>query len=704
MPQTYFVSLTGDDSNPGTSTGQPFRHVQRGVDKLKDPGDVLQIREGVYVESVVVDKLGKDNDSAIIIKAFDGEDAVIDAGYEHRDIGAIRFRQPSNGLWRLVDPVIGEYESHLQFDPVDPNGKENLFDRAAFIGLQAYTRLIRYSDIHDLRSNNQRFGTLPESLAPAEGPFVVDEHDNFITIGGHGPHAGDRKHHPWVYMGPGIHHDAGDHKLHVRLRPTENHVPGITDYAGETDPNNVGLSVSRETTGALTVSECHNLIVRDLTLRFGGRTLQVLSSGNVTFDRVRIFAGPNGVFMGDGVHGNTGTVFSNCTLDGGIPPWCFRTDQKSRYRYRFDADPDGHDNKVAEGTSGSLMTGDDLSNQQTEIHHCEFVRGLDLLMVGQGFSFHHNVVDEMQDDALAIGFGLTSGDLHENVILRCQTAMSFAGSVVGGPYRIFRNLFDLRSPFAAIRPRPSGDLEGSVVSPFRFGQFYKGSNDGDDGPIDLFQNTCLVRSQEGATSFQFYRHSPPLGPPPPLGPRRSFNNIFVDVEPAPKEQSKRATAYLPTFKPGSWPTDGNCYFRVGAFFENEGPDFTGVLRHEAFRPGFNSQQVYSSLAEYRAGPPGADSYFQHSKILYAPGYENSSLDVDPKFRGFDPSGLPSAGDDLRLKSGSPAAGHGVKLNGAPVNPPILDPGAPINGSPDMGCFPHDGRRLEVGVDGLMTFP
>lgn len=168
MPQTYFVSLTGDDSNPGTSTGQPFRHVQRGVDKLKDPGDVLQIREGVYVESVVVDGLlleGTDNDSPIIIEAFDGEDVVIDAGYEHRDIGAIRFRQPSNGLWHLVDPAIGEYESRIQFDRVNPDGGENLFDRAAFIGLPAYTRLIRYSDINDLRSNNQLFGTLPESLA-----------------------------------------------------------------------------------------------------------------------------------------------------------------------------------------------------------------------------------------------------------------------------------------------------------------------------------------------------------------------------------------------------------------------------------------------------------------------------------------------------------------------------------------------------------
>jgi hypothetical protein len=714
MPKTYFVSLTGDDSNPGTSEGQPFRHVQRGVKELSDPGDVLKIREGVYVESVVVDKKvgGTDNESKITIKAFDGEDVVIDAGYEHQDIDAIRFREPSNGLWRLVDPAIvdpaiGEYESRILFDRDDEGN--NVFDRAAFIGLETYTRLIRYSDIHDLRSEKQQFGTLPESLAPEEGPFIVDEHDNFITIKKE-PHKGDRKHHPFVYMGPGIHH-APDKRLHVRLQPTDNHVLGITDYAGETDPNTVGLSVSRETTGALTVSECHNLIVRDLTLRFGGRTLQVRSSGNVTFDRVRIFAGPNGVFMGDSEHGSTGTVFSNCTLDGGIPPWCFRTDQKSRYRYRFDADPAGHViNKVAEGTSGSLMTGDDLGNQQTEIHHCEFVRGLDLLMVGQGFNFHHNVVDEMQDDALAIGFGLTSGDLHENVILRCETAMSFEGSKVGGPYRIFRNLFDLRSPIAAIRPRPDGDLEdeklGEHVSPFQFGQFYKGRNSGDDGPIDLFQNTCLVRSQEGVTSFQFYRHSPPPSPPPPPGQRRSFNNIFVDVEPAPREHDTRATAYLPTFEPGSWPTDGNCYFRVGAFFAHEGPERTGVLRHDAF-PGFNSfpgfpqPKEYSSLAEYHEGPPGTDEYFQQSKSLYEPGYENSSLDGDPQFREFDPSGLPSAGDDLRLKPVSPAAGGGIILN--TVNPPILDPGAPASDSPDMGCFEKDGR-LEVGVDGLKTFP
>ena len=92
-------------------------------------------------------------------------------------------------------------------------------------------------------------------------------------------------------------------------------------------------------------------------------------------------------------------------------------------------------------------------------------------------------------------------------------------------------------PYRRHQTSSPGDLEGSV-SAFRFGQFYKGKNYGDDGPIDLFQNTCVVRSQEEVTSFQFYRHSPPLGPPLPPGQRRSFNNIFVDVEPAPSEHSR----------------------------------------------------------------------------------------------------------------------------------------------------------------------
>jgi hypothetical protein len=311
----------------------------------------------------------------------------------------------------------------------------------------------------------------------------------------------------------------------------------------------------------------------------------------------------------------------------------------------------------------------------------------------------------MQDDALAVGFGNGSGEVYENVITRCQTALSFASEqqIARGPYRIYRNLFDLRDPIASIRPRPLGDLDGQVDS-FRFGQFYKGSNNADDGPIDLFQNTCLVRLQQGRASFQLYAHSTPVGP------RRSFNNIFVDIDPLP-EFEVRATSYLPTFEPGAWPSDGNCYFRVGSFFDQDNPGRTGVVRHESY--DFDGQNFprneYASLAEFRAeAPDGMDmpplTYYGQSKTLYAPGYENDSIDVDPKFLVFDLGGDPTADDDFRLSENSPARKAGVILDGPQIIPPILDPHAPSSGRPDMGCYPADNKLLRVGVEGRLPFP
>ena len=706
MATTYHVSPAGQDSNPGTEA-QPFLHVQCGVDALSDPGDVLRIHGGTYVESVVVDgKVGGDQaGQEIVIESYDDDDdeqAVIDSGYDDRDAGAVRFREAFNGLWHLVDPGIGEYASHLTFQW----NHRNTFDRGAFTDFPQYTRLIRYSNVNDLRSVNQTFGRLPQSLAPA-GPFLVDDDDAFIIIPDHRPHAGERVNRPWVYMGPGIFHSPDDSRIHIRLAPTTNGISGLADYAGDTDPNNLGISLSRASTGTLTVRNCQRLVVRNITVRFGADTIRVQSSRNVQFDHVRIYAGAKGVELGTEQTGSTGTIFSHCQFDGGIPTWFFRSDEKGGYRFKVEGQP-AETNNLASGTSGLLFAGAGAASDNTEIHHCEFVHGHDLQLVGKQFRFHHNWVDDMQDDALAIGFGQNSGEVHHNVVTRCQTAMSFASDVVGGPYRIYRNLFDLRRPISAIRTRPVGDLDG-LVSPFRFGQFYKGSDHADDGVIDLFQNTFLMRFQEGVTSVQYFRHSTPLGP------RRSFNNIFVDIEPQPLTMA-RVTAYLPTFVPGSWPTDGNCYFRVGTFFEQDNPERTGVLRHDTFMFDNHQfdRQTYPSLENFRTAPPTVDpnnpnppqaSYYVQSKTLYGPGYENSSIDVDPQFLVFDPTGEPTGADDLRLGPNSLARQGGIVLNDPLLlDPPIHDPQAPTTGDPDMGCYPSDNQPLQVGVDGRRGFP
>ena len=48
----YFVSLSGKDTNAGGLT-QPLRTIAKGVSLLQ-PGDVLNLRQGVYVEPVLI--------------------------------------------------------------------------------------------------------------------------------------------------------------------------------------------------------------------------------------------------------------------------------------------------------------------------------------------------------------------------------------------------------------------------------------------------------------------------------------------------------------------------------------------------------------------------------------------------------------------------------------------------------------------------
>lgn len=48
---TYYISTSGSDSNPGTSTGQPFRTINRGLNALSS-GDTLSIGDGSYAERI----------------------------------------------------------------------------------------------------------------------------------------------------------------------------------------------------------------------------------------------------------------------------------------------------------------------------------------------------------------------------------------------------------------------------------------------------------------------------------------------------------------------------------------------------------------------------------------------------------------------------------------------------------------------------
>ena len=73
----YYVSTSGNDANPGT-IAQPFRTIQRGVDKLT-AGDTLFIRGGTYYELAILRNSGTAK-RQISLMAYPGENPIINGG------------------------------------------------------------------------------------------------------------------------------------------------------------------------------------------------------------------------------------------------------------------------------------------------------------------------------------------------------------------------------------------------------------------------------------------------------------------------------------------------------------------------------------------------------------------------------------------------------------------------------------------------
>ena len=74
-PNSYYVSVNGSDSNDGSDRA-PWRTIQYGINQL-NAGDTLYVREGVYYESLTINKKGRELEGYITVQAYPGEKAVI---------------------------------------------------------------------------------------------------------------------------------------------------------------------------------------------------------------------------------------------------------------------------------------------------------------------------------------------------------------------------------------------------------------------------------------------------------------------------------------------------------------------------------------------------------------------------------------------------------------------------------------------------
>lgn len=649
----YVVSPDGVEANDG-SAASPWP-LSKGIAAL-EPGDVLYLRGGTYLERALLKGKHAVPSNPIVITSFPDEHATIDGSVAD-------FREAPNDDW-VPGETPGEFVSA---NPLPRGGSHAA--RGSFLQTNPYRRLISYSTIKDLQAVNQLFGPIADDHQ-LEGPTVSPPDLDFPRR-------------PWVYMGPGIFQDESGY-IHIRLSPTNHNVAGFAEYSGEADPRQLRLAIWTSFRATLRVVGCTSVYVTDITVRHGARSVNIENSLDVRLDHVNVLAGSYGVHIGPNCEG---TVMSHCQVDGGLPPWYFRSDRKDGYRYLLDNGAVAS-NGLGQNTVKSLIYGS-TSCSHTRINYCEFMNGHDLWLFGTGLEFSRNWVTNLNDDALVVETeGIADLKIFENVIEQSLTALNFARETAGNGVRVYRNLIDLRRPIAGVRPRPDGATE-----PTRLGHLFKGGSP--DGPLDLFHNTILVKDQTIGSSFAHFRdyHGE--------SSRRCFNNIFVAVNSVPR--ADKPISYLPN---PTWPTatDGNCYFRGWQF--RDGP----LLHFNKYQSAQGVQvkgDDLDSLSELRGDPtlqqpdPPPSPIFTDSQAQYPPGFEAVGIDDYPRFRRFDPAVVGLPGDeDFRLHSYSPLWRHGAIL---PDELRALD-NAPLDESPDIGCFRVGADPLSVGVDGRRRYP
>ena len=258
------------------------------------------------------------------------------------------------------------------------------------------------------------------------------------------------------------------------------------------------------------------------------------------------------------------------------------------------------------------------------VKHSEFTDNHDFMALEktEDLSFHHNFVDNFNDDGFEPGEKRAHGKLlfYENFVSRCLSPITAHAkkptpveAEPGSGCYWYRNVFDLRQGIYRTPPTAADETGEFLNSPIEMVDHDHGN------PIHavayVYQNTFLLRSGAFRGYYAFGWASACRGTT-----RRIFNNIFMQMEGEPGTNSTGLK------EDDDFQADGNLSWSAA-----KGPQPT--------------EEVFQKL---RASP-----LFAASKARYAPGLGAHDRYDDPKF----------IGQGFRLGPDSAAAGAGVAVPG-----------------------------------------
>ena len=513
-PSCFVDVARGHDENEGT-VNAPWKTISHSLTQL-EAGDTLYLRGGTYFENVYCAVAGSEK-APITIRSYPKERAIID--------GAMALFQTSpQQAWKPCDEgVPGEYISSVRFKNI-----RDVVGRFAdsHVGLQTYWH------VKDLRAGNEFWGET-ESV------------DDLA-----------------VYCGPGLWYDRIDGYIHTRLahthlRPSP---PQMDNYQGTTDPRKVPLIVAPFSSVPLFVDGAQFVHFQDLVIRGGGHDAVILqTASNVKFDKVIIFAGTYGLRA----RSTQNLRFVNSAVYGMFAPWGWRSENglytyTPRYYDPFLRDavyggsvPDtGPQRNVARLVTHALVVPEgcfpfeifNYPNRNWEISYSEFTEGHDgVYLTGKNIQFHHNWVDNNNDDGIYIS-SPTSGlrlvddwptssttttnpkpiyndDVHiyQNLITRNFSMIGAHNrGVPEGHTYIYRNVFDSRQGVKFERPTKQRS-QGGIHS----GNLYCNHGLGPklDEAVAWYHNTFVMAMHITNQSWQ------PTG----VKNHQWLNNLFVNA-------------------------------------------------------------------------------------------------------------------------------------------------------------------------------
>ncbi|MFN0019206.1 MAG: hypothetical protein ACKVP0_13165 [Pirellulaceae bacterium] len=625
-PSHFVDAARGNDAAAGTEQA-PWKTLRHSLRQLK-PGETLYLRGGMYYEKCFLSQSGSEG-SLITISSYPGELAVIDGGIREFAESAATSWQPLEG------GAEGEFVSTKTYFELDDHQVPRQFLPGSWEPMWGKEE-----------ERPLALGFLADSLVPLHSYRLAADlrSQNELWIGGK-----NEMRETGLYCGPGLWFNRETGRIHIRLAHHRLAGLGERAYRGEQDPRKLPLVIAAGFgESVLRLSGVRHVKLRDLVLRgaTGSPLMEIYGSQNVELDHVTAYGG----FPALLINASQKIRVTNSAFRGNAAPWTSRAHMKYR------------------GTASYQIILQNLQplNEDIEFDHCEFTDDHDFAYFQpvRNLRFHHNFVDNFNDDGLECGPKLRSHTIFisQNWIGPCLIPLTqheidkdsspLDHDPKAGVF-VYRNVIDMRGGVYGIppeKPDPSGAFlhqEGHLAS--------------DHGsPIwpvmHVYHNTLLRETPVFRDGYLFG-----LGAAGARNTERDvFNNIFVQMDQLP------GVGFVAVERADNVREGGNLIWGL-----KEGPLLTG-----------------DPFAKFRASKLFADS-----RNRYEPGWTTHDVAADPKFVRL------SAGDasppDLRLQPGSRA----INL-GQPVPQEWPDPLRESDkDQPDIGALPVGVEAWGVGVDG-----